>query len=211
MSKDNIEIMYFIASIVGVVVSICSLLYSVIKNRRIVKKQNEFEIKMIEKQAEANRIQCNMEFDNLIDEKVKLIDCIMSDLPKEIQEIDETCNKEIKESLKKSNGIAIMRTFNFTINFYNKVESFCGKIVDKSYYCEEYLKSEIKKPLHEIITIQPEFYLQIYKLFRKYALNQYFYLDIDKCDNNIKKFLKDYYGEEELEKYAEKLNNIYKG
>lgn len=146
-----------------------------------------------------NRVECGKDFELLIEKKEEFVSIIGEGT--DISEINGISGVELI-SIQKNNEKIIRKIYNASISYSNKLDVFCSKILDKTYYCEEYIRTEVKNAVYDMIISLPDLYNYIRGLYQKYNI-QYSFPESYK-QQNLEKFLDLYFGQVAVKTFKEK-------
>ncbi|MDP4143128.1 MAG: hypothetical protein Q8936_01415 [Bacillota bacterium] len=213
ISKEELEILYYKASIIAPFLSIVITIILGVINLRYTyktnKKQEEFKDEIQDEQNKTklriNRIECSRDFELVNSKKESFINFITEELD-DLENSENIKDENLKNRINKSNAKILRKTFNLCTSLYNELEKFCGKILDETYNCEEYINNELKKDIHFLIMQQHEFYKELYMNYKKYRVCGFIYPEFIN-QNNLKMFIQKYY-KNDLEKFTKLRNSI---
>jgi len=213
ITGEEWEIIYYQASVCGICTSLFLSLLSIainiggfiLNNNKQKKFESNMKKEQINHELKVNRLECSRDFKSVTSKKEIFINFI-SDEINDLKETSDNMDNILKETIVSNNNKILRKAFNLCTSLYNELEGFCGKILDKTYDCDEYIEKELKNDIYFLIMKQPEFYQAIYTNYKDYKIDNFvnpqFY-----NQTNLKEFIEKYY-KNNLDDFVNSRENI---
>jgi len=202
ISKEELEILYYKASIIApflsiiitILLGIINFVYTYNSNKNQKKFNDGIQDEQNKNKLRINRIECSKDFELVNSKKESFINFITEELD-ELENSKNIKDENLKIRIDKSNAKILRKTFNLCTSLYNELEKFCGKI-----------NNELKKDTYALIMNQSEFYKELYVNYKEYGISGFVYPEFIN-QNNLKMFVQKYY-KNDLENFMKSRNNI---